>query len=1006
MLYRINKSNYHDFDTIEINKLPARSYFIPFANREQASSADGASKRYSSPKVICLNGDWDFKFYDKPSNLPDNLDTDRISFAKIDVPSCWQFRGYDRPFYVNTRYQFPYDPPKIPEEDKVGKTFFWVGADKGARPVWADPGEEYNFVGVYRTFFNTVGDGKRHVLSFLGVASCADVYVNGKFVGYSEGSHNTAEFDVTPYIKPSNSASGKEGTSQAADNELVVVVHRWCNGTYLECQDMFRNNGIFRDVLLRVSEDTDIRDIDFQTMAGSGGYRATATASVYSDTEVKFTIEGMGVKKEMTVNSRNGVAEAKFFNIDALEWNAEVPTLYDLYIETPTDCVKTRVGFKNVKITGTNFTLNGRKIKFHGVNHHDTSSTNGYTLTPEEIERDMKLCKEYNIDTVRTSHYPPDPYLLEVCDELGIYVVDEFDLEAHGTYSMKLPPSYNRISSDPKWGEHYMDRARRMYQRDKLHPSIVMWSLGNESGGYENTDKMAAYIKSQSMLPIHYESAIHSKRKAYDIASEMYPPVDRVHKIGEKKYKVRELIDRPYFLCEYAHAMGVGPGDMEAYWREIYKYDNLIGGCVWEMVDHAVLHKDGSYTYGGDHEEWEHDGNFCVDGMFYPDRTPSTGAVITKFIYRPIRVRYVGGDVFEAFNTRAFTSAIEFELKCKWSDGTEEAKFTLAEPLSTSQFRLETSSHIEAARKNNRDCLLTITTIDTRTGEEVGREQIIIEENFRKVPEDAGTMPIPDIMQFDFKSRKELLKVGDVLLTPGEPHTILWRAPMDNDFVMFGLRNIMKGYLDESEKVLTDERGSNRIKVSSIIKCGRKEFICTDTYEACEDGKSILVTSKLHCEKGRGDIPRFGKSFKLSDDFTEVEYYGRNGESYADMKDQFQIEEVKCKVSDMTEPNIRPQESGNRYDTRWVSLSNGKQKITFEAVGKAFELGIKPYSDVELLDMKHREDEKVSGTYITLSAFQRGVGTGICGPETAPEYCYSAENDYELQFIIRSENIE
>lgn len=985
MQYKVNTGNYCDFKVFEVNKLKPRSYFIPYPDRCSADAVSLKEKRYRSPKVVCLNGEWDFKFYPRPAGMPDMIDTDAITFDKLDVPSCLQFRGYDKPFYVNMRYQFPYNPPQIPTTDKVGKTFSLIGADKGAKPGWEDPGEEYNYVGVYRRFFTVEDIRKNHVLSFLGVASCIDVFVNGTFIGYSEGSHNTAEFDISSYVT--------EG-----ENELVAVVHRWCNGTYLECQDMFRNNGIFRDVLLRISDKGDIWDIGLKTKKTVRGYKALAAAKLYEDGEVTFTLEGNGISMTKTVMSKGKKAQAVFEDLDVTEWNAEAPVLYNLYYETEGNCIKARVGFKEVIIDGTVFRLNGNKVKFHGVNHHDTSCTNGYTLTPDEIERDMKLCKEYNIDTVRTSHYPPDPLLLELCDELGIYVVDETDLETHGTMSHKLPPSYNLISHDPAWAGHYVDRVRRMFQRDKMHVSVIMWSLGNEAGGYHNTDKMYAYLKKHSKLPVHYESAIHTKRKAYDVGSEMYPPVARVHEIGLKNYKVKELCDRPYFLCEYAHAMGVGPGDAESYWKEIYCFDNLMGGCVWEMVDHAVLHEDGSYTYGGDHGEWEHDGNFCVDGMFYPDRTPSTGAKIIKYIYRPIRVQYLGQGCYELFNTTAFSEGNRYRLDCIWSDGCKESVIPDVKPLSTQKITIETDSHSQAAAAQNKDLLLTIVTVDTQTGREVAREQLVLEERIAAAPADAGKTALPKGLSIIAGRLK--LPVGDGSLTSYEPRTILFRAATDNDRNLMG-QSIMSGFMDEKEEVLSIEKEENRITVVSRITCKKQIFTCTDTYEGSQDG--IVVTSKLHCEKGKGKLPRFGKTFRLDAGFDDVSYYARNGESYADMKDQFQIEEVACKVADMTEPNIKPQESGNRYDCRWASVGNGQAKVTFTAVGKAFELGIKPYSDRELADMKHREDEIRTGTYVTISAFQMGIGTGICGPATAPEYCYSVNEDYELKFVIRVE---
>lgn len=994
MRYTVNKTNYHDFDTIHVNTLPPRSYFIPYPDRKSADAVSAAEKRYKSPKVICLNGTWDFRFYPLPSGLPDVIDTDEIDFDRIDVPSCWQMRGYDKPFYVNLRYQFPYDPPKIPEENKVGKVFSWVGTDQGIGPRWADPGEEYNFVGVYRTTFDIQNPEICAVLSFLGAASSLDVYVNGDFVGYDEGSHNTSEFDISDKIK-------------SGENELVVIVRRWCNGTYLECQDMFRHNGIFRDVLLRLSGEHDIFDLDVKTLKTDGKYRLTAAAELYGDTDVTFTLEGHGISLTKTIASSDKKAEAVFDGLDVQEWNAEDPELYDLYIETESSAVKTRIGFRDVRIDGTTFLINGRKVKFHGVNHHDTHPLNGYTMTPEEIERDMKLCKEYNIDTVRTSHYPPDPYLLEVCDELGIYVVDEADLETHGVFAMALPPSYNWISHDPKWERHFLDRAEHLYQRDKLHPSIIMWSLGNESGGYHNTDSMYRYIKERTDIPVHYESAVHCRRKAYDVASEMYPPVSQVHAIGEKKYKVKELCDRPYFLCEYAHAMGVGPGDMEGYWEEIYTHDNLMGGCVWEMVDHAILHEDGSYTYGGDHGEWEHDGNFCVDGLFYPDRTPSTGAKIAKFIYRPIRISYVAEDGFELFNTRAFTDGADYRLELTWTDGTVEEIVPDVGPLERKLIRLDVEKHRKAAEAEGTDLGFIAVTFDQRTGEEVSREQVMISEHVLSssdVRREQEPDKAPHLGEdwptgyFRLEAGRPLFVTGRNLMMASDPWTILFRAPTDNDYAMLGIKSHMNGFLNEKEEVLSVKEKDSATVVTSRIICRKAVFQCTDTYERVPEG--ILITSRLHRIWGKGRLPRFGKAFRLDSSFDQVEYYGRSGESYADMKDQFPIKKVNCSVSDMTEPNIRPQESGNRCDTRYAKISDGRTVVAFTAVDKPFELGIKPYSDTELLAMKHREDEKRTGTFVTISAFQQGIGTGICGPETLEKYCYRIEDDHVLRFLV------
>lgn len=981
MKYQLNTSNYHTFSTFEVNKLPARSYFIPYPGRAEADGVSPKEKRYGSTKVLCLNGRWDFKFYPRPAQLPAVLDTDAVEFDKIDVPACWQFRGYDKPFYVNIRYQFPYHPPVIPTTEQVGKVFSWTGVDQRIGLRWKEPGEQYNFVGVYRRFLTIDDPAKRYVIGFLGVASCMDLYLNGEFVGYSEGAHNTAEFDL----------SGRLG---AGENELVAVVRRWCTGTYLEGQDMFRNNGIFRDVLLRIDEPTDLWDIDARTKKTGDAYSLTLCAEALSDTEVTFTLEGHGISQTATVPTRGGAAEATFSGLEVTEWTAEDPVLYNIYFETPSGCVKERIGFRTVEIKGDVLYINGSKVKFKGVNHHDTSPTNGYTMTPDEIERDVLLCKQFNIDTIRTSHYPPDPLLLELADEVGVYIVDENDLETHGTFAHQLPPTYNSISHDPKWEKHYLDRITRLYQRDKIHgnTAIFMWSLGNEAGGYRNTDAMYGYLKARSDLPVHYESAIRSRRQAYDVGSEMYPSVKMVHDVGEKRRRQARLNDRPYFLCEYAHAMGVGPGNTEAYWREIYSYDSLMGGCVWEMVDHAVLQPDGSYAYGGDHGEWEHDGNFCVDGLFYPDRTPSAGAEIIRFIYRPIRVRHVANAVFEVFNTTAFSPGNRYRLDFLWNDGSAETVVPKAAPLSKAAVKAAPGRPVDGVQ------MVTIVTTDTKTGRVVSEEQIVLAQKVQGAP---AVQKLPQ--GYDVTDGRLIYRQDSKTVVAGaEQATLLYRAGTDNDTDPL-FRKVMEPYQAQREEVLSAERTENGWKVVAKVSNKRQKFTVTDTYEGVEGG--VLVTSVLHCTTGGGAVPRFGKCFRLDEAFDAVRYVGRCGESYCDMKEQFPIKDVACTVAGMTEPNIRPQESGNRMDCTVASVSDGRVKVTFEAVDAPFELGIKPYTDKALCAMRHRKDEVRTGTYVTIQAFQQGIGTGACGPGIMPEFRYSARRDYTLKFLIRVEQI-
>ena len=1073
MRYHINKTNYCSFDVLAVNRLPARSYFIPYPDRESALAPDPKQKRYASPKVRCLNGDWDFLFFARPAELPEVLDTDEVTFSTMPVPGCWQFHGIDRPFYLNDRYQFPFDPPHIPQEEPVGEVYYWTRENGEVKEVRVTPENEYNFAGVYRKKITVAEEErqKRIEISFLGVASCLDLYCNGSFVGYSEGSHNTAEFDLTAYLK--------EG-----ENELLAVVRRWCTGSYLECQDMFRNNGIFRDVLLRISDKNDLWDVDVKTMKNADGtYDAAVRCEFYPDAEegapLTLTLAGNGLEETLTAALRRGTAEDTaqdtetqpaqaqviFKNLPVKEWNAEEPALYDLFIENGVSCIRLRVGFRTIRVEGSVFTINGRKVKFHGVNHHDTGPKEGYVMTPGQIERDVVICKAFNMDTIRTSHYPPDPFLLELCDEMGLYVVDEADLETHGTFYAKLPPDFDIISNDPAWTAHYLDRAERLYTRDRLHPCVTMWSLGNEAGGCYCQDRMAEWLKERTDVPIHYEGAVHCGRRGYDVISQMYPPAAVLHRVGEKRHEIPEFNERPYFLCEYIHAMGVGPGGGEDYWKEIYQYDDLMGGCVWEMADHAVEQPDGSFTYGGDHGEWIHDGNFCVDGLFYPDRVPSNGAWAVRHLYRPIRVTWLGGDRFEVFNTRSFTKGDRYGLRLKWSDGYEETVDVEAGPLEKTVMELPVQTHVSVCDKMGLETILTIETIDFVYCEPVAAEQIVIKERLAAAPEGAGRLPLDEVLQLeDGVPKIRLDKLAEAcgvklsgascdaeegkypagetapVLTASAPYTILFRAPTDNDRDLNAKAKLGR-FIGAAQKTQGVEKTGEMLRVLTRIELGdaagndssgvnvtpidgpkgiekREEAqkagpaempgaaALTETTTYLLTDKGLLVTCVLRPAEDCARellpdwLPRYGKAFALPESFHTVHYLARGGETYADMKEHHPIREMIENVEWMTEPNIRPQESGNRMDCRFAALEDGRLRVTFTAVEHPFELGVKPYTDTALLAMRHRKDEVATGTYVTVSAFQMGIGTGSCGPETEDPYCYPADAAYTLRFLI------
>ncbi|MCC8023046.1 MAG: beta-galactosidase, partial [Clostridiales bacterium] len=603
MVYQLNTGNYNNLEKFRENILQPRSYFIPFAARDELEQTDIRTERFNSSRVAVLSGKWQFRYFARCTAIPAEFDTDEAEMDKIAVPSTWQRTGYEEPVYLNIRYPFQVEPPAIPQDCPAG---------------------------VYVKKFALDEVSGNYTLTFLGVASCLDLFVNGKHVGYSEGSHNSAEFLINDLL-------------QTGVNEIVAVVYKWCNGSYLECQDMFRENGIFRDVLLTRTGENSIYDFHVKTDRNENNTYNLSIMPVFKLADEctfhAWLMDGENQIAEISKTVSGVEACATTFNtLDVEQWSAELPKLYQLYLSLEKEgevleVIRRNVGFKTVAVKGPVFYFNGRNITIKGVNHHDSHPETGYVMRVEDLERDVRLMKEFNCNAVRTSHYPPDPIFLDLCDQYGLYVIDEADIETHGTGSIGRP---NLLSNNEAWKEHYWDRVLRMYQRDKNHPAITMWSLGNESGGRKNQDYCYQNLKQLTAVPIHYEGVIHTSRIGYDVVSSMYGSPESVERIGRRKPVFAypylkcgaQLRKKPFFLCEYAHAMGVGAGSLEEYVQAFYKSDTLMGGGIWEFADHAVAHGDGPYryTYCGDHGERIHDCNFCFDGMFYTYRIPHPGA--------------------------------------------------------------------------------------------------------------------------------------------------------------------------------------------------------------------------------------------------------------------------------------------------------------------------------------------------------------------------------------------
>ncbi len=1007
MNYKWKLNNYCDFSVFEKGRLAPRNYFVPYPDRDSAKDIDIKDYRYKSSLVRILNGDWDFKFYPNPNDFPTEADPKDIAWDKIDVPSCIQMRGYDIPFYTNVHYQFKPNPPHIPT-DKPAKGYFGVNLPD---PTYIHakvfkPKNTYNFICAYRRTFDIKDMDKDYIIRFFGVSNNFDLFINGEFVGYGEGSHNSSEFLINPFIH--------EG-----ENEIVLVMHRWCNGTYLEDQDMFRCNGIFRDVVLYEQNKTRIWDFDFQTKRSENGYMFALDVETIEaeNAELHISLSGHGFFLDKTIDAAKGKLDGEIIN--PKEWNAEEPNLYLLEIELIKDgkvleYVKKNVGFKTVEIKGDVYYFNNKNVKWKGVNHHDTNPKNGYTMTPEDIDKDLRVMKEFGVNAIRTSHYPPDPLLIELADIYGFYVCAENDLETHGVALNPANSGKGTITDDLRWSPAILDRIKRLYNQFKNNPCVSLWSLGNECGGMKCHYESIKYLKDRTDVPVHLESAIHKKDVHIDVTSMMYPSIPLIHGVGSKTLKNnehnRKMMEVPFFMCEYAHAMGVGPGCLEEYYDEVLKYDSLMGGCIWEFADHAIYHEDGpiKYTYGGDHGEYLHDGNFCCDGLFYPDRTPSSGARNMKYVYRPIRFKYLGEGNVEVWNTNSFSDASRYDISYNVEvNGIEgvETKLDLTTPAWNKEV-------ISIVVPGSGDVFINIKYVDKNDTAVAFEEQLIVSREMPSVSLNDSPVELVEAegkkvitykdgsISFDDKTgglTSYLYKGVEMIKTPAV-HS-LCRAKMDND-AYDAIMWVVTGFYKAEPKLKAIEAKKVEDKIVVHVTTSLKGIKMDDTYIIHGDG-SIEVESKLN-KKGNQLLPRFSSIYNFRDDMQSVVYQARKEESYCDFENHTGVSINTASVKDMIEPNIKPQESGNRREARFVEVNNGKVGLKFTAVESPFEFAIKPIGESLLKDAKHREDvEKCNESYLTISAFNMGVGTGICGPVALPQYRYTSNKDYVYKYVIQ-----
>ncbi len=997
------KKYWEDPNVLQVNREAARAYYIPYGDVESAK----LSKRGSSPHYQTLNGSWKFKYAPSVKQVEDgfyDLEADVDGWDDLIVPSCWQTNGYDQMQYTNVNYPIPCDPPYVPNENPAG---LYV--------------REFNLRDQWST--------QQQYVVFEGVNACFYLWINGEFVGYSQGSRVPAEFDISSYV-------------HSGHNRVAVMVLKWCDGTYLEDQDLWRFSGIFRDVYILSRDKAHIRDVFNRQELSADFNHAKLNVEVETTGSLEVTAELYDANGEVVGTEKSLIHDSGVLVLEVNKptlWHAERPTLYELYIYTGKEVLRFQVGFKRVEIVDGVFLINGQAVKLKGVNRHDSHPELGQTIPINHMIKDLKLMKQHNINTIRTSHYPNDPRFLELCDVYGFYVIDEADLECHGLRNagVSADDDFHQLSRDPAWKDAFLDRAIRMVERDKNRACIIMWSLGNESGYADNHIAMAEWIKQRdSSRPVHYEGAATRYNGSMDVDcldmdSRMYASVAEI-----EGYAKDDQQHKPLFLCEYSHAMGNGPGDLQDYWHVIYQYPKLMGGCVWEWVDHGMKttteHGQAYYAYGGDFGDQPNDGNFCLDGLVYPDRTAHVGLLELKKVIAPIRVEAedLHKGIVKLTNLYDFIDLSHLRLIWKLEkDGVilqqDEINKLSVRPHETVSLVIP----YELPKASITQYYVTLTFVQKKdtawseAGYEVIFEQFELPVGIRSLEVISKEIPTIDVIEeghlitirgFDFchvfdsfdGTFSRITKHG-VQLIQGKPKFNIWRAPTDND------RNIKRawqrfGFDRATMHVYDTQITQKRVDTVSItVRYSLGGYINYPILHGAAvwtvDGYGeITLAVDVKVREEVEHLPRFGLQFAMPRGTEEVEYFGYGPhESYIDKCRSARKGKYLMTVDHLFENYLMPQENGSRYDTDWVIISNEQGmglKLTSDSEHFSFNAAHYTPEDLDAAGHPHELVRRVE-TIVNADYKMGGVGSNSCGPELLEEYRLS-EKEFSFKLVI------